>query len=62
MGHRPHQAGRRRSLRGDLGRGPVVAAVVDEHDLVADPSVQRRPHLAGDPGDIAGLVVDGNND
>ena len=46
----------------DLGRGRVRAAIIDVDDLVIHEPVERSGNFGDQRGDIAGLVLDRDDD
>ena len=46
----------------DFGGGHIRAAVIDIDDLVINEAVERGGNLGDQRGDIAGLVLDRNDD
>src|SRR5207248_7585114 len=61
MTHQPKA--RIRSLQmTDFGGGGIAAAIVDIDDLVIDKSVERSGDFGGQRGNIAGLVLDRDDD
>jgi len=63
-GGMPHQPQpRQRYLKAaDFGGGHIRAAVIDIDDLVINEAVERGGNLGDQRGDIAGLVLDRNDD